>query len=238
MNVRAFVVSCAVTSFVALGAAGAAAQYTPTRLKSGEAPEPPPNTVGWAWDIADAIVDSSGRSRKWRGVYVTPANWGGFVWKAVTNTWSFEPARDGGVPVEGHVLVVACYRPASLTTGPDSRAPVGFGSPSPDVPSATVMIPPAYPVRALGDGVVIVELQIDATGAVTDARVVRSAAGFDEAALEAAQQWRFQPARREGVAVPAYAYLIFGFRQPVIQEERAPGLGLWALGSRMPWQGP
>lgn len=204
MHVRRFVVSCLVTSSLVPGATIAAAQYTPARLKSGDAPGPPPNTVGWIWDAATVRVDANGR----------PGTSGsaGVVAEAVSR-WTFEPARDESGPVEGHVLVAACYRPAVLMAGPESQAP-GMSA-SPDVPSPTTTVPPAYPPRALGDGVVIVELAIDASGAVKDARVVRSAGGFDGAALDAARQWRFRPAQRAGAPVPAYAYLIFGFRQPV-----------------------
>ncbi len=214
MTFRGLTVSWLAASSLLLGATTVAAQYTPPRLKSGEAPAPPPNAVGWAWEVADVKVDARGRPADWRGLYGTRGR-AGFVWNAVLDGWSFEPARDESGPVESHVLVAACYRPAVLSNGPDSRAP--GASRSPDVPSPTSMAPPMYPPRALGDGVVIVELAIDVSGAAKDARVVRSAGGFDGAALDAARQWRFQPARRAGVAVPAYAYLIFGFRQPVTE---------------------
>jgi TonB family protein len=63
--------------------------------------------------------------------------------------------------------------------------------------------------------VVIVELAIDESGAVKGARVVRSGGGFDSAAVDAARQWQFRPAQRAGTPVPSYAYIVFGFRQPV-----------------------
>ena len=190
----------------------AAAQYIPARLRSGDAPAPRPNTVGWAWDVADVTVDSAGRPGAWLPYWGTKG-WGGVLWKTVVNSWSFEPAREGETRVESHVLVAACYRPAALSLGPESAAP--SVRTRPDVPSPTAMVPPAYPPRAVGDGVVTVELAIDASGAVRQARVVQSAGGFDSAALDAARQWRFRPAQRAGAAVPANAYIVFGFRQPV-----------------------
>lgn len=197
---------------VGVSVALAAAEFMPARLVSGDAPAPPPNVVGWTWDVADLTVDATGRPGAWRGLYGTKG-WGGFVWKAVVNTWSFEPARDGEQPVASHVLVAACYRPSALTTGPEARPPsVRAG---PDAPSPTTLVPPSYPPNALGDGAVIVEVRVDVNGSVTDARVVRSAPGFDRAALDAARRWRFRPAERAGVPVPAFAYLVFGFRQPV-----------------------
>lgn len=206
MKVRGLAVLC-----LLFASTNAVAQYTPARLKSGAAPPPPRNTVGWAWDVAGVRVDVHGDAGHDQSLFATVGS-AGFVWKTAI-TWSFEPARDGGLPVESHVLIAACYRPAALAAGPDSQPPSVAASPV--VPSPTTMVPPAYPPRALGDGVVIVELRIDATGTVTGARVVQSASGFDQAALDAARKWRFRPAQRAGAPVPAYVYLIFGFRQPV-----------------------
>ncbi len=64
---------------------------------------------------------------------------------------------------------------------------------------------PVYPEAARRDGVegtVVVEAEVDATGAVTGTRVVRGrSAALDTAAAEALSKWRFEPARRDGVAV-------------------------------------
>ena len=67
----------------------------------------------------------------------------------------------------------------------------------------------------MAGGVVLVEVSVDGAGMVKDARVIGSAPPFDQAALDAARKWRFQPARVNGHATPAYAYLVFGFPQPV-----------------------
>jgi protein TonB len=61
---------------------------------------------------------------------------------------------------------------------------------------------PAYADRAREAGIqgkVRVELTVDETGAVVSARVLESLGyGLDEAALEAAKTWRFEPATRCG----------------------------------------
>jgi protein TonB len=57
-------------------------------------------------------------------------------------------------------------------------------------------VAPVYPQLAAHahiQGVVILEARVDDHGAVTDVRVLRSAALLDEAALEAVRQWRYQP---------------------------------------------
>jgi protein TonB len=89
-------------------------------------------------------------------------------------------------------------------------------SPSGDVPFPISTVEPPYPPNAHSSGVIVIEALVDATGAVAEATVTRSAPPFDAPALDAARQWRFRPASPEGRATAAYVYLIFGFRQPVI----------------------
>ena len=63
-------------------------------------------------------------------------------------------------------------------------------------------VEPIYPARARAAGVsgtVVVEVAVAADGRVERARVVRSIALLDEAALDAVRQWRFEPFRFEGV---------------------------------------
>ena len=64
---------------------------------------------------------------------------------------------------------------------------------------------PVYPADAQNagvSGVVVVDILIDGTGTVTDARVVRSIPLLDEAAVEAVHNWHFQPTLVNGQAVP------------------------------------
>lgn len=64
---------------------------------------------------------------------------------------------------------------------------------------------PQYPEQAQAagiEGVVLVEILIDETGQVADARVLRSIPLLDEAALQAVRQWRFEPTVIDGKPVP------------------------------------
>lgn len=212
LRLRVFVSSWLIV-IVGLSIALAAAEFTPARLVSGGVPMPPPNTVGWGWVFWDLTVDATGHITGYAPFYSTRP-FHEVLWKALVG-WSFEPAHDGRQPVESHVLVAACYRPAALSTGPDSQPPSVTARPN--VPTPITMVPPAYPPTALGDGVVMVELRVDATGRAAYERIVQSAGAFDRPALDAARRWRFRPAERAGVAVPAFVYLVFGFRQPVTE---------------------
>ncbi|HTQ43154.1 MAG TPA: TonB family protein, partial [Polyangiaceae bacterium] len=75
-----------------------------------------------------------------------------------------------------------------------------------------------YPPDALRDrieGTVGLEVVVDETGAVVDARVTAPAGhGFDEAALAAARKFTFQPALRDGKPVRSTVQLAYEFHPP------------------------
>lgn len=66
---------------------------------------------------------------------------------------------------------------------------------------------PYYPKEVIPDkrsGVVLLKIDVDATGQVTAVEVLESTALiFESQARQAARQWSFEPARQHGVAVPA-----------------------------------
>ena len=64
---------------------------------------------------------------------------------------------------------------------------------------------PVYPPIAQSarvQGIVIIEATIGPTGAVQDAKVLRSIPLLDQAALDAVRQWQFTPTLLNGVPVP------------------------------------
>jgi TonB family protein len=105
----------------------------------------------------------------------------------------------------------------------------GTPSPAPGeavAPRLTQFVQAEYPPEALAQGIegsVLLELSIDATGRVTEARVLRSVGyeALDRAALEAARRFVFEPARRDGVAVPAV--LRYRYRFSVAAARAAQG---------------
>lgn len=66
---------------------------------------------------------------------------------------------------------------------------------------------PYYPKEVIPDkrpGMVLLKIDVDALGEVTNVEVIESTALiFESQARQAARQWSFEPARRHGVAVPA-----------------------------------
>jgi TonB family protein len=125
------------------------------------------------------------------------------------------------------VLLVA--GPRDATAQPSG----GVSDALPPVPPADAVTPPVlreraeatYPPDALRDrieGTVGVEVAVDDTGHVTDARVTASAGhGFDEAALEAVRKFVFEPARRNGVAIRSNVQLAYEFHPPAPSPPRS-----------------
>ena len=72
-------------------------------------------------------------------------------------------------------------------------------------PEKIVNVAPTYPALARVSrvqGMVIIEAIIDSRGNVESARVLRSIALLDQAALDAVHQWKFTPTLLNGIAVP------------------------------------
>jgi protein TonB len=74
----------------------------------------------------------------------------------------------------------------------------------------------AYPAMALRMGLesdVTLKIEVDSEGKVTKAEITKSGGGgFDEEALKAVKQSRFEPAQRDGQNIPAEFTYIYRFR--------------------------
>jgi TonB family protein len=195
-------------------ALAAASAFEPARLQQGAIPEAPPATVGGGEVLLEVEVDTSGRAAQIRVLRDTVPF--GDLLKGAVAGWSFSPAEAEGRPVASRALVAGLFRPPALQYGPSlGEAPRDVAAASEAVAFPSSVVPPPYPPDRVGDAVVLVETEIAADGRVTSARIVRGAPGFDDVAEQTARQWRFRPARRAGSPTRAYAYLVFGFRQPV-----------------------
>lgn len=79
-------------------------------------------------------------------------------------------------------------------------------------------VAPDYPPAALDarmEGVVVVELVVRKDGTVGDGKVLtcnHPAIGFEEAALAATKQWRFEPALKEGLPIEYTSSFRVNFR--------------------------
>jgi len=91
-------------------------------------------------------------------------------------------------------------------------------------PKPVSRVMPIYPAQALKQrvrGIVVLRVLVDETGRPADVRVEQGARDdLNQAAIEAARQWRFEPGRKDGHAVKAYARVRFPFEG--VQFARTP----------------
>jgi len=91
-----------------------------------------------------------------------------------------------------------------IMVGGDVRAPVKVYDPQPEYTEMAR--------KARIQGVVIVQATIDKQGNVTAAKILKGLPmGLDQAALEAVEQWRFEPATLHGEPVAVYYNLTLNF---------------------------
>lgn len=127
------------------------------------------------------------------------------------------PAPDSGLVVGrefGVELAVAAPPPAPPAPQPTApREPVRvFAGVS--APMKVQDAAPVYPVLARTTGVqgmVIIEATIDAGGTVVATKVLRSVPLLDAAAVDAVRQWKYQPARLNGEAIPVLITVTVNF---------------------------
>jgi TonB family protein len=118
-------------------------------------------------------------------------------------------------PVVSKVLVAGMFRAPSIMGPTLGEVPKDVATASAEIPFPLTAEVPPYPPAALTAGIVLVEVRVGADGKVADAKVVRSDAAFDQAALDTARKWTFRPAKIAGVATSMPAYLVFSFRPPI-----------------------
>lgn len=101
----------------------------------------------------------------------------------------------------------------------------------PAQPSATEIFTPArfqtgktpeQPPLAAAGGLTTLELNIAASGIVTDAVVLDEADPFSGTLVEATTLWRFSPARMDGAAVTTKVLVVGVFRPPVLMGAGVP----------------
>jgi protein TonB len=134
-------------------------------------------------------------------------------------------AGAGNLFDKGDVAVV----PGSGTAGGGggtASSGLGRGSDAPGLPAQPLRtnreakpiqtVRAVYPPIALRTGMegdVTLRIEVDTEGKVTKAEITKSGgAGFDEEALKAVKQSRFEPAQRDGKNVPAEFTYIYRFR--------------------------
>jgi protein TonB len=112
----------------------------------------------------------------------------------------FEQGIPGGIAGG----IIGGFESAPPPPPPARVVPVRVGGEI-SAPRLIYRVEPEYPpiaVNAQIEGVVILEATVDHTGAVRDARVLRSRGVLDAPAISAVEQWRYEPLLLNGKASP------------------------------------
>ena len=118
---------------------------------------------------------------------------------------AIEPGFENGVPggIAGGI-VGGFITAAPPPPPPAPKAPVRVGGEI-STPRLIHRVDPEYPLIAQSaqiEGMVILEATVDEKGAVSDTRVLRSHGVLDQAAVDAVEQWRYEPLRLNGKPTP------------------------------------
>jgi TonB family protein len=107
--------------------------------------------------------------------------------------------------------------PVARTGEPDAEGfySIGGNIPPPAPTTERVPVLRSREAEAAGmTGVVILEIRVDETGGVSDAKILRSIPMLDETALATVKQWRYAPTLVEGRAVPVKMTVTVNFPPP------------------------
>lgn len=135
---------------------------------------------------------------------------------AAAQQWLFRPGYANGVAVPTNVTLILEFQPGGEAAA-GAPAPMRPGSGVSD-PKLLKEVRPIYPDAAMREkiqGTVELEAVVDVDGSVTQVRVTRSldnTFGLDQAAIDAARQWKFEPGTLKGTPVPVLITLLLEFR--------------------------
>jgi protein TonB len=175
------------------------------RVEDIELPPPPRASVSGAPVASVGAVPESAPVVAPTGVAADTAREGGFGHSVASD--SIETTGSGAI--EG---IGASSAPPPPPQQP--AAPIRLYS-GIRAPEKIVHVAPTYPALARASrvqGVVIIEAIIDGRGNVESARVLRSIALLDQAALDAVHLWKFTPTLLNGVAVPIIMTVTVNFK--------------------------
>jgi TonB family protein len=116
-----------------------------------------------------------------------------------------DPVAENVPDVQDAEPVAQNAEPAAPNSGPDSDGYYSIGGNIPPPKPMTRRVPALRSPEADAAGVsgaVILEIRVDETGGVADAKILRSIPMLDDAAIATVKQWRYAPTLIEGRAVP------------------------------------
>jgi protein TonB len=118
-------------------------------------------------------------------------------------------------PDIGRTSVTFLFRPPAIYSakiGATAIRPWDLDEGFPALPQD--IIDPGYPPTSLATGAAILEVRVNASGAVTGIRPVGGITPLTDQAQEAVKNWRFSPAKISGKAAPSTVFVVVSFVLP------------------------
>ena len=142
--------------------------------------------------------------------------------------WKYSPALQDGIPVAVRLSVTINFVPPPrrttgvldpsaidvVSSGPQGAVRIGGAISAPRQLKFVEPIMPAIARAARMSGIVFLEVTLSKTGRVVDTKVIRSAGVLDQAAIDAVQQWEYEPVLLNGQPVEVIMTVTVNFDSP------------------------
>lgn len=149
------------------------------------------------------------------------------------STWTFVPQSSDTNAVETRIAIAFQFpqpyvpprRPTVQHFGQDSSGAAAKSAEQGRASASALVLTsyePDYPAASNADGSVILYESIDRDGHVTGVRALTGTEPLRSAALAAANEWQFAPAKRKGSTIDSAAIIVVTFRQPLSGGPSAP----------------
>jgi Gram-negative bacterial TonB protein C-terminal len=195
---------------------GARNPYQPAKVVAAADVPFPFQTTADGVVVFSVSVSASGEARKIKVLNDVPP----FTAAAEQSlrNWKFAPAGQNGRPEDTEMLVAFVFRHSVYIANEPPFTPIIPAKESREtrggfVPPGILSINYAgYPANTIAMGAVVVQASVKPDGSTGELSVVRDLeGGFGPLAIKAAKHWKFQPALRNGRAVPSKVGIAFVF---------------------------
>lgn len=193
--------------------------YTPPDIAAGNYLSYPIKSVASGVVVVAVNLDSAGRIEKTEVLRDIPSLSAPLL--LAIDKWTFKPAALGGKAVNSTIVVNILYNPSDYRLG-GAMAPALGKELRVLTPNAAGFVPPKiisaawaeYPLNSVAQGSVILDARVSPQGHVSQITPVWRNQSLTTASVEAAKDWTFHPATRNGEALAANAVVGYVFRPP------------------------
>jgi TonB family protein len=172
----------------------------------------PPNVVSGGTVIAELVSGAGGVSDikilSGEEPFVSSS-------RAALQSWNLHPGKAGGD------LVIVHFRQPNLYYMGDAQEEIRCAGADPSMPCPKYVTGPAYPAQAVGQGSVILKVEVAADGSILSVRTIQAMGALTDVSVTAVRKWKFTPAENaRGLKEASHAYAVFVYRFPLINKEK------------------